>query len=77
MGREKRQTEAVIAKLNADQFVQLVADILSSAFGHSEVKIVDGPGDGRRDIHSATPDGEPHITQCKYHNDISVFLLTP
>lgn len=45
----------------------LVADILYFLYGHKEVCVVDGPGDGKRDVHSVQPNGVRHITQCKYH----------
>ncbi|WP_390630569.1 restriction endonuclease [Roseiconus lacunae] len=49
----------------------LAADILKWSLGHSEVRILDGPGDGRRDILSRQPNGEQHLTQCKHHTDDS------
>lgn len=52
--------------LNPRSFVDLIADYLSRQ-GHTDVKVVDGPGDGSRDIHSVNPDGKRHISQCKFH----------
>jgi Restriction endonuclease len=45
----------------------LIGDILYFQHNHDQVKVVDGPGDGKRDIHSILSSGEKHITQCKYH----------
>lgn len=44
----------------------LVADVLALDRHHSNVKVTDGPGDGRRDILSVDPDGQPVVTQCKF-----------
>lgn len=57
--------------LNPKSLPMLAADILKWSLGHSDVRILDGPGDGRRDILSRTPDGELHLTQCKHHVDDS------
>jgi hypothetical protein len=54
-------------KLDWQKFVELIADILYRK-GHSNIKIVDGTGDGGRDIHSITPEGENHLTQCKFQS---------
>lgn len=62
-GREKRH---LLGKLNEVEFVHLVADLLYFLHGHYDVKVMDGPGDGRRDIHSRTQHGDVHITQCKF-----------
>ena len=58
-----------LRKLNSQKFVELIADFLYRD-GHSDIKIVDGPGDGCRDIHSMTRNGEKHLTQCKFYNDL-------
>jgi Restriction endonuclease len=52
--------------LNEKNFVLLCRDLLSSK-GHFNIRIMDGPGDGGRDIHSVTSDNEKFLTQCKYH----------
>ena len=57
-------------KLNSQRFVELIADLLWRD-GHSNLKIVDGPGDGCRDIHSKTKNGKKHIAQCKFYNNPS------
>lgn len=54
-------------RLDEVAFTHLVADYLAFIEGHSEVRVVDGPGDGRRDIQSLTPDGDKFLTQCKFH----------
>lgn len=54
-------------KIDWQKFVELIADILYRN-GHSNIKIVDGTGDGGRDIHSITPEGENHLTQCKFQS---------
>ncbi len=57
-----------IENLDPERFVRLVADILTLK-GHRQVRIMDGPGDGGRDIHSLTADGIKYLTQCKYHEN--------
>ena len=52
-------------------FPYLIADILSSYYNHHNVRVVDGTGDGKRDIFSVNSKGEKIITQCKYHYDMS------
>jgi hypothetical protein len=47
----------------------LVADILYFSKGHRLVKIMDGPGDGCRDIQSADKDDIHVLTQCKCFAD--------
>lgn len=42
-----------------------------AVWGHDGIKITDGPGDGSRDVHSLSPSGLPHLTQCKYHHDLT------
>lgn len=55
--------------LDEKQFPFLVADILYFIYKHTEIRIVDGPGDGKRDIISIDKKGRQCITQCKYHVD--------
>lgn len=50
-------------------FPYLIADILYFHLNHTEIKVMDGPGDGRRDIYSKLESGLRAITQCKYHED--------
>lgn len=59
----------LLSALTPSTFPYLVADILSYVLGHKNVKVMDGPGDGRRDIHSVFLNGEPGITQCKHHSN--------
>lgn len=33
--------------------------------------VVDGPGDGRSDVSSTTPDGTAHLAQCRFHRDVT------
>ncbi|EBQ9598990.1 hypothetical protein CWG72_13835 [Salmonella enterica subsp. enterica serovar Carmel] len=54
--------------LNPKSLPILAADILKWSLGHTKVRILDGPGDGRRDILSVTPEGKQHLTQCKHHS---------
>jgi hypothetical protein len=68
---EKR---SLLSVLDEQQFPYLVADFLVLAKGHRNVRVVDGPGDGRRDIHSQTADGAPFLTQCKFHRDVSAVV---
>ncbi|MDB9836786.1 restriction endonuclease, partial [Flavobacteriaceae bacterium] len=51
-------------------FPYLIADILSSHFNHYNVRVVDGTGDGKRDVFSINRKGEKVVTQCKYHYDM-------
>ena len=59
--------EQLVSGLTPKSFPHLVADILFHRLGHKDVRIVDGPGDGRRDVHSVFG-RKRHITQCKYHS---------
>lgn len=54
--------------INERDFVRLCRDILATK-GHTGIRIVDGPGDGGRDIHSVCPQGQKYLTQCKFHKD--------
>jgi len=62
MDDEKRK---LLLTLEPSDFPSLVADILYFSKGHRFVKIMDGPGDGCRDIQSADKDEIQVITQCK------------
>lgn len=60
-----------LESLDENDFPYLVADILTHHYSHQNVKVVDGPGDGKRDLFSVNQHGEKVITQCKYHYDFS------
>jgi hypothetical protein len=55
-------------KLSPARLVRLTADILW-IMGHSEIRVVDGPGDGGRDVHAVAQDGGRVLAQCKFHGD--------
>lgn len=55
--------------LNEHTLPYLIGDILYFLHDHAQVRVVDGPGDGKRDIHSVLNSGEKHIAQCKYHQN--------
>ena len=57
--------------LNEKDFLYLIADILNLHYNHSNIKIMDGTGDGKRDIFSIDQKGNRVITQCKFHYDFS------
>jgi len=57
--------------LNEKDFPFLIADILNLHYNHSNIKIMDGTGDGKRDIFSIDQKGNRVITQCKFHYDFS------
>jgi hypothetical protein len=56
------------ASLDPQLLVRLAADILCNR-GQSDVRLVDGPGDGCRDVHSLATNGEKHLAQCKFKED--------
>jgi Restriction endonuclease len=66
---EKKQR--YLTSLDEKQFPFLIADILYFIYNHSDIKILDGPGDGRRDILSKNKEGKICITQCKFHKNFS------
>lgn len=59
----------LLSGINQNSLPHLVGDILYFIFEHTEIRVVDGPGDGKRDVHSRMPNGVGHISQCKYHTD--------
>jgi hypothetical protein len=59
-----------LKNLDERKLVDLCADLLTVE-RHSEIVITDGPGDGQRDIHSKDAKGEKHLTQSKFHSNIS------
>jgi hypothetical protein len=61
---------ALLSTIDYKTLPYLVGDVLYFLRGHNEVQVVDGPGDGKRDVHSVKPDGSRHVTQCKYHQDV-------
>lgn len=63
---EKRK---LLVSLTAADFPSLVGDILYFSKGHRHVRIMDGPGDGCRDIQSVDKDGISVLTQCKFVGD--------
>ena len=52
---------ALLGGLDETSLPHLVADVLYFCRNHRNVVIVDGPGDGRRDISSTRPDGAKHV----------------
>lgn len=57
--------------INELDFPFLIADILVLHFNHKNVKVVDGTGDGKRDVFSINARGEKVVTQCKFHYDFN------
>ena len=58
-----------LKKLDEHKLLNICTDILTID-GHNNIRIMDGPGDGQRDIHSIDSNGNKCLTQSKYHNDI-------
>lgn len=71
---EKRK---LLASLRPVDFPALVADILYFSKGHRHVKVMDGPGDGCRDVQSVDKDEVEVITQCKCFQDPDKTLGSP
>lgn len=67
-GRVKDKLD-YLSGLNEKDFPYLIADILKLHLHHTDVKVVDGTGDGKRDIFSISEKGAKTITQCKFHYD--------
>lgn len=68
--RERHRLKlSLFSRLDPATFTWLIADILAVAYKHTEVKVLDGPGDGKRDIASTNKWGQPYITQCKFHKN--------
>lgn len=61
----------LLTSLSPNLLTELVADLLALR-EHTQIKIVDGPGDGGRDIHSLDSRGRRHVCQCKWHRKINV-----
>ncbi len=60
--------QSLTNSLDDSALVRLAEDLLFTR-NHNKIRCTDGPGDGGRDIHSIDAKGEPHLTQCKYHQD--------
>jgi hypothetical protein len=60
-----------LEKLDEKEFPYLIADILSHFYHHTDIRIMDGTGDGKRDIHSINKYDKKAITQCKFHRDLN------
>ena len=68
---KKEDKLKVLETIGEKEFPYLIGDILFFELEHSDIKIMDGPGDGRRDIYSEFSEQEKCITQCKFHYDSS------
>src|SRR5215212_2281425 len=64
------QLAALSRNLTPRLLTELVCDILT-IWGHTNIRITDGPGDGCRDIHSIDLEKQKTLSQCKFHEDIS------
>jgi Restriction endonuclease len=71
------QKRLLLASLNPRSFTSLVADILYFSKGHRRISIMDGPGDGCRDIQSSDKDGVLVLTQCKCFVDTNKSVGSP
>lgn len=56
----------LMAQLPASNFPELIEQILIQNYKHTRGDITDGTGDESRDIHTITPDGKRHLTQCRH-----------
>jgi hypothetical protein len=56
------------SQLDERQLERLCRDLLFLR-GHTQARIVNGPGDGGRDIHSLDATGRKHVAQSKFHAD--------
>lgn len=65
-----QDTEKFLQKLDERKLLDICTDILALE-GHTNIKIMEGPGDGQRDIHSIGPDGSNYLIQSKFHSDFS------
>jgi hypothetical protein len=63
-----RQSQQFLKNLDAQKLADLAADLLALR-GHHGIKVVDGPGDGCRDIHSVDTAGHKFLTQSKFRGD--------
>lgn len=67
---KSEQREQLTAILDAEKLVRLASDLLVCR-GHSQIRNMDGPGDGGRDVHSISKLSQRQLTQCKFHQDTS------
>lgn len=65
---------ALLSRIDFRTLPHLTGDILYFLHDHRDIRVVDGPGDGKRDVHSTRPDGSYFVTQCKYHEDTSASI---
>ena len=59
-----------LKRIDEHSLLDICTDILAIE-GHKNIRIMDGPGDGQRDIHSVDADGNQCLTQSKYHSNFS------
>jgi hypothetical protein len=62
---KKEGAAALCTGLTDREFVMLARDILVMR-GHTQIRVMDGPGDGMRDIHSVTNKSRLHVTQVAH-----------
>lgn len=65
-----QEIEKFLKNLDERKILNLCADILYID-SHTDIRIMEGPGDGQRDIHSIDPNGEKCLTQSKFHSNLS------
>lgn len=65
-----KETDNFLQKLDERSLLDICTDILTIK-GHTDIRIMEGPGDGQRDIHSIDSNGEKCLTQSKYHRNPS------
>jgi Restriction endonuclease. len=61
--------ENLLQNLDQNKLLDLLTDILTSE-GHRDIKITDGTGDGKRDVHSIDSHGNKFLSQSKFHGGI-------
>src|SRR5687767_11947133 len=64
------EIQSFLHKLDERTLLDVCTDILVTE-GHTNIRIMDGPGDGQRDIHSIDGNGNKYLTQSKYHANLS------
>lgn len=69
---ERNHKLKYLSTLSEETLPDLVCDVLHFCHGYSGLKVVDGPGDGRRDIRGKSPEGEDVVAQCKFHTKFGV-----
>ena len=65
-----QEIQDFLQKLDERTLLDVCTDILAIE-GHKNIRIMDGPGDGQRDIHSIDANGNKCLTQSKYHAKFS------